>query len=701
MVLSRFLVQSEIGFNQAAAWCFLDDYSSWLGKKDEAQIADLLVLSPMVDDKGNRILDIVVTEAKFIQADGLSENAKRSEQQLRDTLRQIEEALIGETPSLDQSVWLSRISDMLLTRLDSPDGQPSADIDQWRIAIRNRKCQVRIRGYSHIFVHSPVDATIPASKKVLKTRNGVQEFFSPSRVRELILCMESYDLSNIKQIRDQSVLEEIDLSPQSITEFSMSGDAVENTSAKSVELNSQLLINKLTATVGDKSCNANGTNQDETTDSSTKSIFSLTAGTAAVASSEPGNNFIFTSSGDDDDKGGVTDDGLLAYLQKRSMSFTTSNQDGLAWLKETGIKLKSAFYSRQLPFKQVEGFEPILTPNAGIFRVQGSINLTIPTIESKAQEIYTSECIQIIAVTPEPGRLRLTVTRPVREMLHTEVVLRDFLTNYADAAADEKLLVGIREEDGSPLIFNPYDQPHTLIAGSTGSGKSVLMQNIILSIAATRSPEESKIFLIDPKYGVDYGSLQSLPHILAGSDGIIDDRQTALDVLNEAVEEMERRYQLFKGVGKGVGNIRDYRKVTGKLLPTWWIIHDEFADWMQVDEYREEIPKLVNRLSVKARAAGIFLIFAAQRPDNNVFPIQMRDQLGNRLILKVQSTGTSEIALGEKGAEKLLGKGHMLAKLGGENGAIFAQVPFIDPIHAIPKLVDVIRAHWETAASVN
>jgi DNA segregation ATPase FtsK/SpoIIIE, S-DNA-T family len=98
---------------------------------------------------------------------------------------------------------------------------------------------------------------------------------------------------------------------------------------------------------------------------------------------------------------------------------------------------------------------------------------------------------------------------------------------------------------------------------------------------------------------------------------------------------------------------------------------------------------------VKARAAGIFLIFAAQRPDNLVFPIQMRDQLGNRLILKVQSVGTSEIALGEKGAEKLLGKGHMLARVAGEASPVFAQVPYIDPIESIPPLVEIIRANYE------
>src|SRR5260370_28012773 len=87
----------------------------------------------------------------------------------------------------------------------------------------------------------------------------------------------------------------------------------------------------------------------------------------------------------------------------------------------------------------------------------------------------------------------------------------------------------------------------------------------------------------------------------------------------------------------------------------------------------------VSRLGVKARAAGIYLIFAAQRPDANVRPRQLRANLGNRLILRADSEGTSEIALGEKGAERLLGRGHLLAKLEGERELIFAQVPFVDP----------------------
>jgi S-DNA-T family DNA segregation ATPase FtsK/SpoIIIE len=282
-------------------------------------------------------------------------------------------------------------------------------------------------------------------------------------------------------------------------------------------------------------------------------------------------------------------------------------------------------------------------------------------------------------------------------------VLHDFMLHHSGEAAKERLLVGIKEEDGQPLLLDPFAQPHSLIAGSTGSGKSVLMQNIILCIAATRSPDESRIFLIDPKYGVDYMALQDLPHITGGSGGVIDSQEAALECLEEAVEEMERRLKLMKAAstkfGVGVPNILAYREITGEQLATWWMIHDEFADWMQTDDYKAAIPALVNRLGVKARAAGIFLIFGAQRPDNSVFPMQLRSQLLNRLVLRVDGAGTSEIALGEKGgfAERLLGKGHMLAKLAGDPAPVFAQVPFIDPATSLPMLVSAIIAHHKNS----
>lgn len=126
------------------------------------------------------------------------------------------------------------------------------------------------------------------------------------------------------------------------------------------------------------------------------------------------------------------------------------------------------------------------------------------------------------------------------------------------------------------------------------------------------------------------------------------------------------------------------------------MIHDEFAEWMLTDDYRDNVANIVSRLGVKARAAGIFLFFAAQRPDARVMPMQLRSNLGNRLILRVDGEGTSEIALGEKGAEQLLGKGHMAAKLEGETDLIYAQVPFVSPAQIDALVVDIVSKYRAT-----
>lgn len=164
----------------------------------------------------------------------------------------------------------------------------------------------------------------------------------------------------------------------------------------------------------------------------------------------------------------------------------------------------------------------------------------------------------------------------------------------------------------------------------------------------------------------------------------------AIDRLTELVSEMDRRYTVLKE--NRCSNIFELNRKPNptERLPYLWVIHDEFAEWMMTDEYRDSVSSIVSRLGVKARAAGIFLVFAAQRPDSNVMPMQLRSNLGNRLILRVDSEGTSEIALGEKGAERLLGRGHMAAKLEGYTGIIYGQVPLISSAE-ITQVVAAIR----------
>lgn len=678
MVLSRYLVESEIGEGQPIAWCFLDDYSEWLGKKEGANIADLLVLVPRVAVSGEMHLDIVVTEAKFIAQDGLAAAASTSAKQLVDTLSQMTEAMDGELRTIDQDIWLARLSDLVASQTVVAPGLPPLDTAAWRRAIRQRQCTVSIWGYSHVFVHEPIDAPVQVStvKGIANTKghaklDALQEIFGPGHVRELILQFGNSDFHSTAKLRLRNghpVFGKSKLySLTSLAATSSAGRRTGDTEPPEVVRRADSVNGVPPVTVESKS-------QD--TKPSTESI----ANVESMANTEG--------------------DGLIAFLESRAKLHKSSEELGKAWLETITGHLRQALLSRGLPARLVEGLSPILTPNSGIIKLQGSKELTVQAVESRADEIYTSDGIKIIHTTPESGRVAIAVERPNRQVLHTEPVLLKYVKKFQEGTLGEKLCVGIREEDGQPLLLDPLNQPHTLIAGITGSGKSVLMQNLILSIAATRDPSEAHIYLIDPKFGVDYRPLDELPHVEVGSGTIIDDPHTAVTTLEGLVDEMNRRYELFKAAR--VPNVQAYRKATGQPLPILWIIHDEFADWMQTDEYRDAVPNIVGRLSVKARAAGIFLLFAAQRPDKDVMPMQLRSQLGNRLILKVDNAATAEIAMGVKnsGAERLLGRGHMLAKTGDTPDAVFAQVPFIDMEDTIPQLVRLIRVRHGKSAAV-
>ncbi|WP_415909191.1 FtsK/SpoIIIE domain-containing protein [Oleiharenicola sp. Vm1] len=340
-----------------------------------------------------------------------------------------------------------------------------------------------------------------------------------------------------------------------------------------------------------------------------------------------------------------------------------------AWIEDTTRKIRHAFLKRELSAEIVQAKG---TPNALLLHFRGSDRLTVGLLEAKLGELRTTDGLDIISVRPGLGVVIVMVARPNRLTL----TLPDAWKNWhPKAGPNTEILIAIQENDNSPLYLSPYPQPHTLVAGATGSGKSVLIQTIILGIASTNSPEEAEVVIIDPKQGLDYMGFEKLPHL---TNEIITSPDDALHSLSELVAEMERRLRLFRE--SRVQNIDDYLRKGKEGLPRLWVIHDEFGDWTQNKDYSDKVTALVNRLGQMARAAGIYLIFAAQRPDNTIFPMILRSNLGNRLILKVDSAGTSEISVGIKnaGAEKLLSRGHLLALTGSSPELVYAQVPYVD-----------------------
>jgi S-DNA-T family DNA segregation ATPase FtsK/SpoIIIE len=659
VVLSLALLRAEIGSEQPMGIYFLDDYASWLGQKEQ-RIADLLVLNPRGEGE-SRCLHVFVSEAKYVETSGLDSARKSSQNQLNDTLTRISQALLSEEHCIDRELWLSRFGELLLEGMGvQPSGLDfSLEAEKWRTDLMQGKIPIKLYGYSHVFISGPSDLDTESQQLPNpRNKNAIQEIFSRNSVRDLVkwYAKDEYD----KILRHRKGLG-IHKSFDTIRK-------VKPLSNASSESEAHAHIPHRNEPVAD-------TKQDAYVPQENRVILDIPSPKPEILSS--GHNWPPSY--------------LLGWF-KREASPQTEEEHKLA--EDIAKRLSHALYGYDLPAKVLE---TRLTPNSVLVKFQGSDQLKLSDIEKKQSQLLTTHSLRIIYLAAQPGVLVVAIERSQRQKLSLVDSWLQRSLNRSDSGMNMSLLVGIKELDGELLYLNVESEfanlqqhaPHTLIAGATGSGKSVLLQNLILDIALTNSPSLAKIHLIDPK-GVDYQHLEPLPHL---GKGIIYEQEEAAQLLHELVDEMESRYKRFRDFR--VNKLSDYNRIApdDQKIPAIWLIHDEFADWMMIEEYKNEVINSVKRLGVKARAAGIHLVFAAQRPDASVLPPQLRDNLGNRLILKVESEGTSKIALNQEGAEKLLGKGHLAARLSGEPDLIYGQVPFLT-MQQMEELVALVRAHY-------
>lgn len=646
VVLSRYLIKNELGSDRYYGWYFLDDYAEWLGQREQ-QIADILALSPEQNSDGSLRLALIVSEAKYIDFTNLSAKRKESQKQVRDTVKRIYEAIFGNPQRLDRDLWLARLSDLILDGVQFP-ASAGINLADWRRAIRDGECEIYVRGYSHVFVSGPNDSGDCSSfSNIAGLEDSYQEVFGRAQVRDLVLSyFRDEDPAKIREnIAHQRFWEQCNYRRPTDREPALASPLCSDF----VEPQSNALLPKESNDAED-SQQVSATSEDESP---------KTAGSQAhhldKSLSETG----------------------WAYSHVQSLIAATSSQQDTQkdqeWLKEVEFRTRNALQQFQLQAKLLKS---ILTPNCALLKFAGSSNLTVDQVSKRRTEFLTTHGLNVVSVRPEPGIVSIAVERPVRRIIS----LQELWVRWQPEPhqGNQRILIGVREDDGNLLFLDPASQhaPHTLIAGSTGSGKSVLMQNIILGIAATNTPKQARIILIDPKQGVDYFQFEGLPLI---NGELIDTQDRALEILADLVAEMDDRYTKLRA--NRVPNLTAYNQKMpeAERFPVIWLIHDEFAEWMLIEDYKQHVTSTVARLGVKARAAGIHLVFAAQRPDATVMPMQLRANLGNRLILRVDSEGTSEIALGEPGAERLLGRGHLLAKLEGVPGICYAQVPFVEP----------------------
>lgn len=290
---------------------------------------------------------------------------------------------------------------------------------------------------------------------------------------------------------------------------------------------------------------------------------------------------------------------------------------------------------------------------------------------------------QIRIEAPIPGRNLIGIEIPNRSL--EVVTFRSLLTSAAMQKAKSKLTVALGlDVSGNPLVVDIAKMPHVLVAGTTGSGKSVLINAFISSLLFRASPQEVRLIMIDPKR-VEFTVYNGIPHLLTP---VIVDPSKILSALKWAMAEMDKRYKLF--AERGVRNIDSYNELSGfQALPYIVIFIDELADLMMFAPV--EVEDAIARLAQMARATGIHLVIATQRPSVNVITGLIKANVPCRIAFNVSSMIDSRVIIDSPGAEKLLGRGDMLYVPPESSKPTRIQGTFISE-KEVKKLVDFLKA---------
>ena len=361
-----------------------------------------------------------------------------------------------------------------------------------------------------------------------------------------------------------------------------------------------------------------------------------------------------------------------------------SNKDKNKDINATG--LNSEFLEKILLDFGVEGkikkisSGPVVTLN----EFEPAAGVKVSKIINLSEDIARNTSSESARISTIPGRntIGIELPNPTRE----NVYLSEILSNNDFFKKDIKLPIALGKNiSGAPIIGDLASMPHLLIAGTTGSGKSVCINTIILSLLYRHSPEKCKFILIDPKM-LELSTYEGIPHLLCP---VITEAKKAASVLGWVVKEMESRYRLM--TREGVRNIDGYNSKHKLPMPFIVVIVDEMSDLMLVAG--KEIESYIQKLSQMARAAGIHIIMATQRPSVDVITGTIKANFPTRISFQVTSKIDSRTILGEQGAEQLLGKGDMLF-MTSANRMIRIHAPYVSE-NEIEKVNKHLRSQEE------
>uniref|UniRef100_UPI001BB41A83 DNA translocase FtsK n=1 Tax=Bacillus hominis TaxID=2817478 RepID=UPI001BB41A83 len=359
--------------------------------------------------------------------------------------------------------------------------------------------------------------------------------------------------------------------------------------------------------------------------------------------------------------------------------------DNTEWLEEQEELLNTTFNNFHVGAHVINVSQG---PAVTRFEVQPDPGVKVNKITNLSDDIKLSLAAKDIRIeAPIPGKSAIGIEVPNKES--KPVFLREILRSPVFTKSESPLTVALGLDiSGDPVVTDIRKMPHGLIAGATGSGKSVCINAILTSILYKAKPHEVKLILIDPKM-VELAPYNSVPHLVAP---VITDVKAATAALKWAVEEMERRYELFAHAGARdltrYNTIVSGREIPGETLPYIVIVIDELADLMMVAP--GDVEEAICRIAQKARACGIHLLVATQRPSVDVITGLIKSNIPTRIAFTVSSQVDSRTIIDIGGAEKLLGRGDMLFLGNGTSKPVRVQGVYVSD-DEIERTVDHVK----------
>ena len=358
------------------------------------------------------------------------------------------------------------------------------------------------------------------------------------------------------------------------------------------------------------------------------------------------------------------------------------------WVSEQATKLDETLKSFRVDAQVVNW---TIGPAVVQFEVKLGRGVKVSKITNLTDDLQLALAVRDVRIeAPIPGKSSVGIEIPNRYA--RPVNLAEVLGSQAFLEAKSPLTVALGVDlFGNPQVTDLQKMPHGLIAGATGSGKSVFINSMLVSLLYKASPAEVKLILIDPK-AVEMAPYQGIPHLLAP---VISDAQAAAAALKWVVAEMERRYELL--VAAGVRNIEGFNAKAeesaqyGLKLPYIVVVIDELADLMLVAS--SEVQDYIARITAKARAAGIHLIVATQRPSVDVVTGTIKNNIPTRIAFMVSSQVDSRTIIDTAGAERLLGRGDMLYLGNGSSQPVRLQGTYIGD--EIDQVTDFVRSQGQ------